>query len=68
MFNLVKKIFGTTPTTTQAVIRNPIGNKNLLFRRTTSRYAPKGSFSENVGYFYVSRNPENGRFISRQEG
>lgn len=68
MFNLVKKIFGKPTTTTQAIVRNPIGNKNLLFRRTTSRYAPKGSFSENVGYFYVSRNQENGRFIPRQEG
>jgi hypothetical protein len=37
------------------IIKNPIGNKNILFRRTTSRYAQKGTISHNVGYFYVSR-------------
>jgi hypothetical protein len=37
------------------IIKNPIGNKNILFRRTTNRYAQKGTISHNVGYFYVSR-------------
>jgi hypothetical protein len=52
-------------TVTATVIRNPISNKNLLFRRTTSRYAPKGSFSNNIGYFYVSRDGATGRFVKR---
>ena len=49
------------------IIRNPIGNKNIFFRRTTNRYAQKGTISHNVGYFYVSRDGENGQFIKRQK-
>ena len=52
-------------TQTATVIRNPITNKNLLFRRTTARYAPKGRFSNNTGYFYVSRDVATGRFVKR---
>lgn len=52
-------------TNAKNIIRNPIGNANILFRRTTSRYAPKGSFSDNVGYFYVSRDAKSGRFVKR---
>ena len=47
------------------IIKNPIGNKNIFFRRTTSRYAQKGTISHNVGYFYVSRDKLTGKFISR---
>ena len=49
------------------VIKNPIGNKNIFFRRTTSRYAQKGTISHNVGYFYVSRDAITGQFIKRQK-
>jgi len=49
------------------VIKNPIGNKNIFFRRTTSRYAQKGTISHNVGYFYVSRCAVTGQFIKRQK-
>lgn len=49
------------------VIKNPIGNKNIFFRRTTSRYAQKGTISHNVGYFYVSRDAISGQFIKRQK-
>jgi hypothetical protein len=52
--------------TTKKIIKNPIGNKNILFRRTTNRYGKKGTISHNVGYFYVSRDAETGRFVSRQ--
>ena len=37
------------------IIRNPIGVDNLQFRRTTSRYKRKGTFSSNKGYLQVSR-------------
>ena len=46
------------------IIVNPIGRKNLQFRRTTDRYAPKGTFSSNQGYLSVSKN-ELGQFCSR---
>ena len=49
------------------VIKNPIGNKNIFFRRTTSRYNQKGTISHNVGYFYVSRCAVTGQFIKRQK-
>ena len=49
------------------VIKNPIGNKNIFFRRTTSRFAQKGTISHNVGYFYVSRDAISGQFIKRQK-
>ena len=49
------------------VIKNPIGNKNIFFRRTTGRYAQKGTISHNVGYFYVSRDAITGQFIKRQK-
>ena len=49
------------------IIKNPIGNKNIFFRRTTSRYAQKGTISHNVGYFYVSRDAITGQFIKRQK-
>lgn len=47
------------------ITRNPIGDERILFRRTTSRYGQKGSFSDNLGYFKVSRNKTNGRFVKR---
>jgi len=57
----------TTLFTTRKIIKNPIGNKNIFFRRTTSRYAQKGTISHNVGYFYVSRCAVTGQFIKRQK-
>tara|TARA_R110002167_G_scaffold280278_1_gene485901 strand:+ start:390 stop:572 length:183 start_codon:yes stop_codon:yes gene_type:complete len=53
--------------TYNTVIKNPIGNKNIFFRRTTGRYAQKGTISHNVGYFYVSRDAITGQFIKRQK-
>ena len=42
----------------------PVGSKNLQFRRTTGRYAQKGSFSSNTGYLRVMRDSSTGRFVS----
>ena len=36
----------------------PIGSENLMFRRTTDRYARKGTISSNRGYLSVKRNQE----------
>jgi len=47
------------------VIRNPIGVDNLQFRRTTSRYKQKGTFSSNKGYLQVSRDASTGQFVKR---
>lgn len=47
------------------LIVNPIGSKNLMFRRTTNRYARKGTLSSNRGYLKVSRNLINGEFAKR---
>jgi hypothetical protein len=53
------------------IIVNPIGRKNLQFRRTTNEFGPKGSFSSNQGYLSVSRlaagspNGTGGNFCSR---
>ncbi len=47
---------------------NPIGSQNLLFRRTTDRYAAKGTISSNRGYLKVSRSTApktRGQFVSR---
>ena len=45
---------------------NPIGRKNLQFRRATTRYSkPKGSFSSNQGYLSVARDTSTGKFVSR---
>ena len=55
----------------QKIIVNPIGRQNLQFRRTTSQYGPKGSFSSNQGYLSISRLPAGspngtgGNFCSR---
>ena len=49
----------------KAIIRNPIGVENLQFRRTTSRYKQKGTFSSNKGYLSVSRDANSGRFVAR---
>ena len=40
----------------------PIGSENLMFRRTTSRYAKKGTMSSNRGYLSVKREVKSGRF------
>jgi hypothetical protein len=37
---------------------------DLLFRRKTNRYAPKGSIARNKGYLKVGRNEITGRFES----
>tara|TARA_R110000737_G_scaffold238057_1_gene250334 strand:- start:702 stop:923 length:222 start_codon:yes stop_codon:yes gene_type:complete len=56
------------------VIRNPIGDENIYtrfsdgemaFKRTTNRYAPKGTISHNKGFMNVSRDGVDGRFTSR---
>jgi hypothetical protein len=47
------------------VIRNPIGVDNLQFRRVTSRYKRKGTFSANKGYLSVSRDKVTGQFVGR---
>lgn len=47
---------------------NPIGSQNLLFRRTTNRYAAKGTISSNRGYLKVSRSTApktRGQFVPR---
>ena len=49
----------------KAIIRNPIGVENLQFRRTTSRYKNKGTFSSNKGYLSVSRDANSGQFVAR---
>ena len=45
---------------------NPIGSKGLQFRRSTNRYANKGSFSSNRGYLQVARDSASGKFIPRK--
>lgn len=47
------------------IIRNPVGVENLQFRRTTSRYKRKGTFSNNKGYLMVSRDEATGQFVKR---
>jgi hypothetical protein len=50
------------------LIVNPIGSKNLMFRRTTNRYARKGTLSSNRGYLKVSRSiapKTRGQFTAR---
>lgn len=37
---------------------------DLLFRRKTNRYGPKGSVTTNKGYLTVARNRTTGRFES----
>ena len=49
----------------KAIIRNPIGVENLQFRRTTSRYKNKGTFSSNKGYLSVSRDASSGQYVAR---
>ena len=41
---------------------SPIGKKNLMFRRTTNRYAKKGSISNNKGYLSIARDSPSGKF------
>ena len=42
-----------------------IGKKKLMFRRTTNRYAKKGSISNNKGYLSIARDSPSGKFASR---
>ena len=61
-----KRVQGTfAPHFRNKRIENPIGSENLLFRRTTNRYAQKGTISANHGYLKVSRDAKTGKFISR---
>lgn len=55
MFKFVKK----------TAIVNPIGRKNLQFRRTTNRWGKLGTFSNNQGYLSVSRDASSGKFLPR---
>ena len=41
----------------------PLGSENLMFRRTTDRYARKGTMSSNRGYLSVKRNAKTGQFV-----
>ena len=43
----------------------PIGKGNMLFRRSTNRYAKKGTISNNTGYLSVARDMTTGQFVSR---
>lgn len=45
----------------------PMSNLDMVdvqFRRTTGRYAQKGSFSTNKGYLKVARDQATGKFTS----
>ena len=64
----------TKKVVSKSIIRNPIGDENIYtrfsdgamaFKRTTNRYAPKGTISHNKGYMCISRDSANGRFASR---
>lgn len=44
--------------------RTNLDEVDVMFRRTTSRYAPKGTFSSNKSYLKVARNTDTGRFES----
>ena len=44
--------------------RSNLDTVDVIFRRTTDRYAPKGTFSSNKRYLMVGRDEETGRFIS----
>jgi len=44
--------------------RTNLDEVDVMFRRTTNRYAPKGTFSSNKSYLKVARNGETGRFES----
>lgn len=48
-------LFKTKTVNVKAIIRNPIGTENMMFRRTTNRYKRKGTISNNRGYMAVSR-------------
>lgn len=45
---------------------NPIGRQKLQFRRSTTRYGSKGTFSGNQGYLSVAREVSTGMFVSRK--
>lgn len=47
-----------------AGLRQTVDDSDLLFRRKTNRYAPKGTISSNKGYLKVARNSVTGRFES----
>ena len=51
---------------TKEINFRPIGKNNLIFRRTTNRYAKKGTFSSNMGYISIARNTTTGQFVSRK--
>lgn len=43
---------------------NVMDETDLLFRRKTNRYAPKGTISSNKGYLKVARDNATGQFVS----
>lgn len=47
------------------IIRNPIGNHNIGFKRTTNRYGEVGTWSQNIGMFFVSRCAITGQWVKR---
>lgn len=46
------------------MITPTITTVDLQFRRVTSRYARKGTMSDNKGYLKVGRDPKTGKFKS----
>ena len=44
--------------------RTNLDSVDVIFRRTTNRYAPKGTFSSNKSYLKVGRDDITGRFVS----
>ena len=56
--------FKTLLTSLFAPKHSTIEDADLLFRRKTNRYAPKGTISSNKGYLRVARDNKTGRFAS----
>jgi hypothetical protein len=44
-----------------------LDSADVIFRRTTNRYAPKGTFSSNKSYLKVGRDNVTGRFVSPRD-
>ena len=61
-FTLAKFIKAKLNTLTQG--QHPtMAETDLMFRRKTNRYAPKGTISRNKGYLAVDRCNVTGRFV-----
>ena len=60
MDSLLKQIFAAQLQRTHT----NLDTVDVQFRRSTSRYARKGTFSTNKGYLKVARDQASGKFIS----